>query len=121
VLFDAAHNLDGAEALARFLAAAPGPVRPLVFAAMRDKDAAGMLSALAPVSGELLLTRASNERSTDPKDLASIARTVAPESNVSIHASAEDAVAAAWRMSSRIVVAGSIFLVGDVMRTIDRS
>jgi dihydrofolate synthase/folylpolyglutamate synthase len=121
LLFDAAHNLDGAEALARFLAAAPGPVRPLVFAAMRDKDAAGMLSALAPVSGELVLTRASNERSTDPKDLASLARTVAPDSKLSIHASAEDAVAAAWRISSRIVVAGSIFLVGDVMRTIDRS
>jgi hypothetical protein len=30
-----------------------------------------------------------------------------------------DAIAAAWAGSRRIVVAGSIFLLGDVMREID--
>src|SRR5437899_1354456 len=48
VLLDAAHNPAGAAALASYLTAQAGGPRPLVFGAMRDKDASGMFAALLP-------------------------------------------------------------------------
>jgi folylpolyglutamate synthase/dihydropteroate synthase len=95
--------------------------QPLVFAAMRDKAIGGMFAALLPRVSRLVVTRASNARSADPEMLADIARAVAPGLPVAIEPRVEDALAAAWRESPRIVVAGSIFLLGDVLRRIGGS
>jgi dihydrofolate synthase/folylpolyglutamate synthase len=119
VLLDAAHNLDGASSLAAFLEETGERTRPLVFASMRDKDAAGMLRTLLPAIGALVVTRASNPRSADPAELGATARAVAPELRIVAAASARDALAAAWALSPRIVVAGSIFLLADVMKELD--
>ena len=119
-LLDAAHNPDGAAALAAFLRR-DGTRRPLVFAAMRDKDAGGMLEALAPVIGALVVTRPSHPRAADPSDLAAVARRVAPGLSVTEAANVPDALAAAWSLAPRIVVAGSIFLIAGVMNEINRS
>jgi dihydrofolate synthase/folylpolyglutamate synthase len=86
-----------------------------VFAAMRDKDAAGMFRALAGAIDRLVLTRASNRRAAEPEALAAIARQVAPQLPLDVIPVAADALEAAWRTSPRIIVAGSIFLLGDVM------
>lgn len=115
LLLDAAHNPAGAAALASYLTA-ESQRRPLVFAAMRDKDIDGMFRILLPAIGAAVMTRASNPRSADPGMLADSARTIAPALPIAIEPSSTDALAAAWRMSPRIVVAGSIFLLGDVMR-----
>jgi dihydrofolate synthase/folylpolyglutamate synthase len=114
LLLDAAHNPAGAAALASYLAAA-GAKRPLVFAAMRDKDIPQILRALAPRVGAFIMTRASNPRSADPAELARIARTIAPEVPVTIAMTITEALAAAWAISPRATVAGSIFLLGDVV------
>lgn len=116
VLLDAAHNPAGARALASYLQ--ERATMPLVFAAMQDKDIDGMLRALLPVVNHVVVTRASNRRSADPRELARLARAIRPDMAVSIEASPGAAIAAAWRMSPRIVVAGSIFLLGDVMKEI---
>jgi dihydrofolate synthase/folylpolyglutamate synthase len=116
LLLDAAHNPAGAASLASYLLTEGGEPRPLVFAAMRDKDVAGMFAALLPAVGRLILTRASNVRSADPESLAEHARAVAPTLPIAIAPALGDALDAAWRASPRIVVAGSIFLLGDVMR-----
>jgi dihydrofolate synthase/folylpolyglutamate synthase len=115
---DAAHNPAGATALASYLVALQGEKQPLVFAAMEDKDAAGMLRALVPAVGRLIVTRASTRRSADPARLAELARAIAPALPVEIAAAPADALAAAWRHSRRIVVAGSIFLLGDVLEVL---
>ena len=115
LLLDAAHNPAGAAALASYLTA-ESQRRPLVFAAMRDKDIDGMFRILLPAIGAAVMTRASNPRSADPGMLADSARRIAPALPIAIEPSSTDALAAAWRMSPRIVVAGSIFLLGDVMR-----
>jgi len=116
MLLDAAHNPAGAAALASYLRAAMPEKPPLVFAAMKDKDAAGMFSALLPAIGALILTRAENARSTDPSVLAQLARAAAPDLRVSVDASIDAALGDAWRIAPRIVVAGSIFLLGDVLK-----
>jgi dihydrofolate synthase/folylpolyglutamate synthase len=116
LLLDAAHNPAGAAALASYLKAACDPAPPLVFAAMRDKDSAGMLRELLPVISRAVFTRASNPRSADPYDLAARARAIDPAFPVSVEPSVTDALASAWRTARRVVVAGSIFLLGDVIR-----
>jgi dihydrofolate synthase / folylpolyglutamate synthase len=121
VLLDAAHNPAGAAALASYLESGPRGRLPLVFAAMRDKAIAAMFAALLPAVSHLVVTRASNARSADPEVLADIARATAPGLPVAIERRVEDALASAWRESPRIVAAGSIFLLGDVLKSIGGS
>jgi len=115
LLLDAAHNPAGAASLASYLKSSGSEKRPLVFAAMRDKDVTGMFSALLPEVGRLIVTRASNERSADPERLAQQARAIAPSLPIAIVPDLGDALDNAWRTAPRIVVAGSIFLLGDVI------
>jgi dihydrofolate synthase/folylpolyglutamate synthase len=118
-LLDAAHNPAGASALASYLRREGGTARPLVFAAMRDKDISGMFTALLPAVGSLIVTRASNPRSAEVDQLAQLARAIAPDLPIAIEPAIAGALATAWRQSSRIVIAGSIFLLGDVMKLIE--
>jgi dihydrofolate synthase / folylpolyglutamate synthase len=120
-ILDAAHNPAGAAALASYLETLEGDRPPLVFAAMRDKDIDGMLRALVPQISALVVTRASTHRAAEPEALASRARTVAPSLPIFAEPSPQAALDAAWRLSSRIVIAGSIFLLGDVLRDFDRT
>ena len=117
VLLDAAHNADGALALRDYLASSAP--RPMVFAAMRDKDAATMIETLAPVVSALVMTRASNVRSSDPSALAELARRVNPSLTIVVEPTAGSAIAHAWRLSREIVAAGSIFLLGDVIKELN--
>lgn len=116
ILLDAAHNPAGAATLASYLRELHWGRLPLVFAGMHDKDLEGMLRALLPVVGPLVVTRASNRRSADPERLVELAHQVAPATAVTIAASPGEALEIAWRTSRRIIVAGSIFLLGDVMK-----
>ena len=116
ILFDAAHNPAGAAALASYLRELQTDRLPLVFAGMQDKDLEGMLRALLPVVGPIVVTRASNRRSADPERLGELAHRIAPETSVTVAASPAEALEIAWRTSPRIIVAGSIFLLGDVMK-----
>ena len=116
MLLDAAHNPAGAAMLAGYIADTFDEKPPLVFAAMRDKDAARMFEVLLPAVGALIVTRASTTRSADPETLARHAMAVAPGLRVIVEPARAGALAAAWNISPRIVVAGSIFLLGDVLK-----
>jgi dihydrofolate synthase/folylpolyglutamate synthase len=120
MLLDAAHNPAGAASLASYLRESGLGQLPLVFAAMRDKDMNSMLIELLPAVGPLVVTRASNRRSADPEVLAELARRVAPGRSITIAATPVEATDAAWRLSPRIIVAGSIFLLGDVLKATSR-
>jgi dihydrofolate synthase/folylpolyglutamate synthase len=114
LLLDAAHNPAGAAALASYLRDDPAK-RPLVFAAMRDKDIDGMLHALLPAVSAVVATRPSTARAEDPDRIAKRVRAIASQMDTVTATSIDEALAAAWTRSPRIVVAGSIFLLGDVM------
>ena len=121
VIFDAAHNPAGAAMLAAYLAGTFDEKLPLVFAAMRDKNVPSMFDALLPSVSAVVATRASNPRSADTAVLARQAAASAPDVPVIVRPVLADALAAAWDMSPRIVVAGSIFQLGDVMKEIGGS
>jgi dihydrofolate synthase/folylpolyglutamate synthase len=113
-LLDAAHNPAGAAALASYLQRLGQP-RPLVFAAMRDKNADGILRVLGPAVSAIVITRATNPRSADPHALAAVARRAAPGVPVELADNSSDALRRAFDRAPHIVVAGSIFLLGDVI------
>lgn len=113
-LLDAAHNPEGAAALAAFLRET-GSRPPLVFAAMRDKDIRSMLVRLLPVCGRLVATRASNPRCEDPETVAALAAGIDDAVPVTAEADIDRALETAWRSSPLVVIAGSTFLLGDVM------
>ena len=119
ILLDAAHNPAGAEALARFLVAEGWAGSPLVLAVMGDKDVTAMLQVLLPSAGSLVVTRASNARSVDPDILARQARVLDAAIPIVVSPNPADAMATAWRLSRRVVAAGSIFLLGDLMNELD--
>ena len=121
LLLDAAHNPAGAAALASYLKADGRGRRPLVFAVMRDKAIREMLALLLPETSYLVLTSASTPRSAEPESIAAIARDLSPAVPIDIEPSPGAAVERAWRASPSIVVAGSIFLLGDVLKLINRS
>ena len=118
LIMDAAHNPAGAARLADYLNAFDQKV-PLVFAAMRDKNVRLMFDALLPSVSAVVMTRASNARSADPELLAEQAAAAAPGLPVLVRPSLREALNAAWTLSPRIVVAGSIFLLGDVMKELE--
>ena len=115
VLLDAAHNPDGARALAAYLREIGWPPVTLIFGAMRDKDAGGMLAELVPVSGRLICATAPGARAATASTLAGIARNISSAFPVEAIDAPEGALARACERGGRIVAAGSIVSknVGD--------
>jgi dihydrofolate synthase / folylpolyglutamate synthase len=116
-LLDGAHNPAGAEALAHSLATlAPEGVAALVVGVSADKDAEGIARALVGRVRRVIVTRAgSSARARDPEDLAGVWRREGAD--VVVVGDPEGALAAAEGASAPgelVVVAGSLFLVGEV-------
>jgi dihydrofolate synthase/folylpolyglutamate synthase len=114
VLLDAAHNPSGAAALASYLSDLAIAPLPIVFAAMRDKDVKGMLAPLAPYASVFIATTVPAKRALDVDSLAEEMLRTAPDIQVESQSSSDLAVAQALDRANRIVVAGSIFLIGPL-------
>jgi folylpolyglutamate synthase/dihydropteroate synthase len=91
-----------------------------LFSRYRVGYAAGMLTDLLPLAACAVFTRASNPRSADPVELAALARNLAPDLATAVEVRPAGALARAWRWAPRIVVAGSIFLLGHVIEELER-
>ncbi len=114
LLLDAAHNADGAAALARHLSRWHPERPPLVFGAMRDKDVPAILRSLLPVVGPVVTTAPSTRRAADPDALAEDVRALDPGRDVTADGDPVRAVERAFGRGSLVCVAGSIFLTGEV-------
>ncbi|HUL71974.1 MAG TPA: folylpolyglutamate synthase/dihydrofolate synthase family protein [Vicinamibacterales bacterium] len=114
VIVDGAHNPAGARALASYLVETYGRRLPLVVGVMRDKKIDAMLEAFAPAASHFVFTAAAGSRAAAPHELAAIARGVAPDVPIVEIASPADALAHAVTLGDPIVVAGSLYLAGEV-------
>jgi dihydrofolate synthase/folylpolyglutamate synthase len=114
LLLDGAHNPAGARALAAYLEGR-GPY-VLVFGAMRDKDLRGMADALFPRAEAVVLTRPAAREAADPGALAALAPA---GGRVEIEPDAARALAWARALARErgafVVVAGSLYLVGEAL------
>ena len=112
VVLDGCHNPEGARAIARFLEEAR--IRPdLIFAAMADKDIEAMAAALGGASRRVLLAPALSARSAAPEELARRFAGSRPDARTapSLAAALEEVLADP--SSETIIVAGSLYLVGE--------
>ena len=121
ILFDGAHNPAGARVLAAYLEETRPAGLPLVFGVMRDKDAEGMLATLLPRVTSLVLTAPANPRAADPSSLAALARRLGGCGSIEVEPSPSRALAAALTRAPEVVVAGSLFLVGELLAEVDPS
>jgi len=116
VILDGAHNPGGARALARSLAEYfPGQPLTLVIGVSADKDQRGILAALAPMAARLILTGHSSPRAASPASLRS--HLPADDPRVEVAASPREALALALggKRTPIICVAGSLFLIGEIL------
>jgi len=116
VLLDCAHNAESAQTLADALDALPARRRALVVSVVAGKAVGEMLALLAPRFDALVATRSPSPRALAPAELLAALPAVSPAQV----ATADDPLAAlaaaeaAVGPGGLVVVAGSIFLVGDV-------
>ncbi len=112
VILDGAHNPHSAAVLAEtWLARFPGRQAALVFGALDGKDIAGILARLAPLAAEIFFCPVDSPRALAVEDLAGLLPAAAPP-----HAccgSFHEAFAAARSHGAPVLVAGSLFLVGE--------
>jgi dihydrofolate synthase / folylpolyglutamate synthase len=117
VVLDGAHNPQAAAALASAVAEAwpePGPKPWCVIGVLLDKDADGIVAALAPVVDRFVVTQPHSPRARSAADLAAIVERVTGEAPEVVPDLA-DAIAAA-RAHARdagVLVTGSLYTVGE--------
>ena len=113
VLLDAAHNPEGARALAAYLSRWHPERPPLVIGVMRDKNVADIAHTLLPVVSSVIATAAPTPRAIPAPDLA---RHLLAAGAHDVRAEPDPIVAIekAFEFADTICVAGSIFLAGAV-------
>lgn len=116
VLLDAAHNAAGARSLAEFLTRFCGSRRmTLIFGVSQDKDVDDIATAIFPLADRVILTRSAVVRSAEPETLTELVGhhgkviEIATDSETAWERAARDMAA-----DHLVVVAGSIFLVGEL-------
>jgi dihydrofolate synthase/folylpolyglutamate synthase len=119
-VLDVAHNPAGAWALRSTLSAAfeDRPIT-LVFGVLRDKAMSEIAEILFPIAERVIVTHADNPRSATLREIRQAAARVTAEISES-----EDVAAALDRAKKSagsdglVVVTGSIYIVGEAMRTL---
>ncbi len=115
VVLDAAHNPHGAAVLAATWREEFGDDRAtLIFGAASDKDATGMLRLLRPLAVRLVLCPPDSPRAADGPALREAAAAADyPDGLITECATLAQAWSVASSHPERILIAGSIFLVGQ--------
>jgi dihydrofolate synthase/folylpolyglutamate synthase len=115
LVVDCAHNPYSAQVLRRALEEwFPGQRWVLIFGASADKDIAGMLDALLPISEYTIVTRSDHPRAAAPIELADVVASVGGGAEVSLNMKKSlRRGLAVMDPGSGLLVTGSIFLVAD--------
>ena len=118
IVLDAAHNPAGAWALRAAIAERFGDRAPvMVFGAMQDKAIAEMTEILFPLAERVVVTPVGNPRSATAQSIQDAARRTGAE--IEIASSPAEALRRARELAKNgtpIVVTGSIYLIGEIMR-----
>ncbi len=121
ILLDGAHNIGGAETLVAALREYFPKTKPaLVLGILQDKDWSAMCQMLAPLAGHILLVPVHSERTAEPHGLAEVCHRANPQAQVrecpSLEAALSDTAQDAF-----VVIAGSLYLIGEAMELLDLS
>ncbi|MDD8021274.1 MAG: bifunctional folylpolyglutamate synthase/dihydrofolate synthase [Acidobacteriota bacterium] len=117
VILDGCHNEDGARAVSDYIKEKIGQPVILVFAIMKDKEIEKVASKLFPLASQIILTRPPLERAACPAEIAK--RMKKFNSRFFLEEEVPSALRLALTLSSGkvpILVAGSLFLIGEVKK-----
>ncbi|PRI12097.1 bifunctional folylpolyglutamate synthase/dihydrofolate synthase [Leucobacter massiliensis] len=121
IYVDAAHNPHGAAALASAVAESFSfEELALVIGVVADKDARGVLEALAPIAHRVTLTPVDSPRSSETSELRELAEEAIPGTPIEVAESLPEGLdeARAWaeRADGRaVLVVGSVLLAGEAI------
>jgi len=122
VILDGAHNPEGVRALAdALIELRQGRKIKLLFATMADKEWQLMLEMLAKLADEMIFTRVSMARSADPELLAKNIPVPIPSRVIQDSQTALAALLDRAQPDDILVVAGSLYLLGEVRPRLSKS
>jgi dihydrofolate synthase/folylpolyglutamate synthase len=120
-VLDGAHNIAGVRTLVSALQQYfPGRNFTLVLGILEDKDWSEMCRILAPLGGRILLVPVHSDRTAQPHGLATICARANPTAEVLEFPSLQGALQNT-RQDPLVVIAGSLYLVGEAMEVLDLS
>lgn len=117
LLFDGAHNPEGARALRDYLDEFVRVPVTLVFGAMRDKELEEIAATLFPAAHRLVLTRPANSRAAALDTLERLAASHGVDGSPITAASPAEALRVAGEITPPegiVCITGSLYLVGEV-------
>ncbi len=117
IILDGAHSPASACELRKTWKAKFNSHKPiLVFGIAQDKDFAGVVRELSPISDEIILTKADNPRATEPQELKKF---FPAKKNLMITEDSQEAMRLALQIArdnQPILVTGSLFVVAEVRK-----
>jgi len=118
LIIDGAHNAAGTTALVRTWRQIFGDEKPtIILAAAANKDTRALVAPLAEIAARFICTAIATSRETArPEELAALIPDGIP---TEVAASAAAALEAAARHGGHVLAAGSLFLAGELIASID--
>ncbi len=114
IVLDGAHNPSGANVLRNTLTDLGLSNFIMVIGILNDKDARGIITELAPLATEVVVTQPQTKRATKPQKLATEVKKHI--SDVTIRENTRDAISYALTKSSSqvpVCITGSLYLIGE--------
>jgi dihydrofolate synthase/folylpolyglutamate synthase len=113
-IFDVAHNEAAVKVLAQELAKNPQPTLA-IFSALKDKNIALMINAIAPLIDEWIITQLKVKRAVD---IGLLADEFSPKDKISVVENTHTAINKALNQANyqRVVIFGSFHIVADALK-----
>jgi dihydrofolate synthase/folylpolyglutamate synthase len=121
VILDGAHNPEGAASLAAYVRDIVRKPVILIFDSMKDKDIRAIAAPLFPLARTVILTRVPMARAAEPEEVLRCWK--GRLDNILTEPDVGKALKLAKRLAGArtpILAAGSLFLVGEIKRTLSR-
>jgi dihydrofolate synthase/folylpolyglutamate synthase len=120
LILDGAHNPAAAQRLVQTWREQFGEAKAtVILGAMKDKDLRGICAALAPIAAAAIAVPIQNDRALPPQELRQIWLEAAPSIPCTVAANVREALDFAGREAERTLVTGSLFLIGEVLQSLE--
>ncbi len=117
IIVDGAHNLDAAETLVRtWQQAFPGEKASIIYGGVTSKDVLSTMRALQPIAARWHFAGFQSPRAVPPEQLKeALANAYRGAVKCEVHDSVQTALTSARKTTERILVAGSLYLAGEML------
>lgn len=120
-VLDGAHNPAAARQLAITWSEVFGEEKAtVILGVLRDKDLRGICRELLPIAARMIAVAVQNERSAPAQEVAAIVAELNPPAGCEVAGDLSAAIDAASESGSRVLITGSLFLIGEAIAHFDQ-